>query len=218
MSKGHHEHDKGHSGGPAPEGMTPHRGHPHGADSTSTTTTLVPSAEFEAMKTQLAEKEKELAELKDKYLRTLADHENSRKRIRQQAEESGRLQKETLLRELLPVVDNLERALDAARGAGTGDAIVQGVEMVLRSLLDYLKGHGVTPVDAVGLPFDPARHEAADHVESPSHPPNTVIKEFHRGYQVGDRVLRPARVTVAKGPNAGGRIGGESRSVDVEKN
>jgi molecular chaperone GrpE len=156
-----------------------------------------------ALAQQLAEKEKEVAELKDKYLRSLADSENARKRIRQQSEESVRLQKEALLRDLLPIVDNLERAIEAARGSSDPKSITQGVDMVLRTLLDFLRNHGVTPVHAVGQTFDPFKHEAVDHVESDSHAPNTVVSEVHRGYQLGDRTLRPARVTVAKGSGDG---------------
>ena len=159
-----------------------------------------PSSEADDLSVQLAEKERELAELKDKYLRALADAENMRKRLRQQSEESIRLQRENLLRDLLPMVDNLERAVEAARGGGNGKPIVEGVEMVLRSLLDFLRSQGVTPQEAVGRPFDPQFHEAVDHVESADHPPNTVISEFHRGYRIGERVLRPSRVAVAKGP------------------
>jgi molecular chaperone GrpE len=147
----------------------------------------------------------EVADLKDKYLRTLAEAENTRKRIRQQSEDSVRLQREGFLRDLLPIVDNLERAIEAARAGGEKTPIVEGVEMVLRSLLDFLKSHGVTQLSAVGQPFDPQRHEAVDHVESSQHPPNTVINEFHRGYQIGDRTLRPARVTVAKAAGQNGR-------------
>lgn len=163
------------------------------------------SGELDSLRIGLAEKERELAEFKDKYLRAIADTENMRKRLRQQSEESIRLQREKLLRELLPMVDNLERAVDAARGGGNGKPIVEGVEMVLRSLLDFLRGQGVTPQEAVGQPFDPQVHEAVDHVESPDHPPNTVISEFHRGYRIGERVLRPARVAVAKEPSANTR-------------
>jgi len=153
---------------------------------------------------QLADKEKEIAELKDKYLRALADTDNIRKRMRQQSEDTVRLQRENLLRDLLPITDNLERAVEAARGGGNGKPIVEGVEMVLRSLLDFLRTNGVIPRESVGRPFDPQFHEAVDHVESGEHPPNTVISEFHRGYQVGERVLRPARVAVAKAPSRDG--------------
>ena len=155
-------------------------------------------SETEKLMAQLAEKDKEIAELKDKYLRTLADFENARKRLRQQGEETVRLQREGLLRRLLPIVDDLERAVAAAKGGGNGHSIVEGVELVLRSMGEFLRSEGVTPVSAVGQPFDPQRHEAMDHVESAAHPPNTVVSEFHRGYLIGDRTLRPARVTVAK--------------------
>jgi molecular chaperone GrpE len=157
-----------------------------------------------ALQEQLANKDKEIGELKDKYLRALADTDNIRKRMRQQSEDTVRLQREGLLRDLLPITDNLERAVDAARGGGNGKPIVEGVEMVLRSLLDFLRNNGVSPRDSVGQPFDPQFHEAVDHVESGEHPPNTVINEFHRGYQVGERVLRPARVAVAKAPAGDG--------------
>jgi molecular chaperone GrpE len=157
-------------------------------------------AEVAALQQQIANKDKEIAELKDKYLRALADMDNIRKRMRQQSEDTARLQRENLLRDLLPITDNLERAVEAARGGGNGKPIVEGVEMVLRSLLDFLRSNGVSPRESVGRPFDPQFHEAVDHVESGEHPPNTVISEFHRGYQVGERVLRPARVAVAKAP------------------
>ncbi len=179
---------------------------------------VVPLSEIDALRAQLADKDREIAELKDKYLRALADIENTRKRIRQQSEESIRLQRENLLRDLLPIVDNLERAVNAARGGGNGQPIVEGVEMVLRSLLDLLRSHGVTPQEAVGRPFNPQFHEAVDHVESAQHPPNTVISEFHRGYQIGERVLRPARVAVAKGRASDGhaRKNGEHGDGGVE--
>jgi molecular chaperone GrpE len=173
--------------------------------------------EIEKLRAEVAEKDRELAEIKDKYLRLLADSENVRKRLRQQSEESVRLQRESLLREMLPMIDNLERAVAAARGGGNGKPIVEGVEMVLRAMLDFLKAQGVTQVSAVGQPFDPQRHEAVDQVASAEHPPNTVIREFHRGYQIGDRMLRPARVAVAKGGGGGGGGGdGKAGAGEVE--
>ena len=169
------------------------------------------SSEVDRLQQQLADKDKELTELKDKYLRVLADAENARKRIRLQSEESVRVQRENFLRDLLPSIDNLERAVEAARGGGGADQpIVAGVEMVLRSLLDFLRSHGVTQVSAVGQQFDPQLHEAVDQVHSAEHPPNTVVSEFHRGYLIGDRTLRPARVAVANsrgGPKPGNNSG-----------
>ncbi len=129
-------------------------------------------------------------------------------------------------------MDNLERAVEAARGGTDVKTVVQGVEMVLRALHDFLRAQGVTPVNAVGQPFDPTKHEAvdhvqsdqhkpntvvADHVHSDQHEPNTVVNEFHRGYQIGDRILRPARVSVAKDRPAE-RSGGETDASDIENN
>ena len=174
------------------------------------------AAEVERLTAALNEKTREAAEFKDKYLRALAETENVRKRIRQQGEETVRFQRESLLRELLSIVDNLERAVEAARGGGNGKSIVEGVELVLASLLGFLKEQGVTPQSAVGQPFDPARHEAIGQVASDTHAPNTVVEEAHRGYQIGDRVLRPARVVVAKPPEqaapSGERKNGENNS------
>jgi molecular chaperone GrpE len=178
------------------------------------------SSELDALRAQIAEKDKEIAELKDKYLRTLADTENARKRIRQQSEESVRIQREAILRDLLPIIDNLERALVAARTGADVKVVVDGVEMTVKALIDFLRAQGVTPLQSVGQAFDPNRHEAADHVESEIHPPNTVVDEFHRGYLIGERTLRPARVSVAKqtGTDSGKRNGGESDASDVENN
>jgi molecular chaperone GrpE len=175
-------------------------------------------ADVELLRAQIAEKDKEIAELKDKYLRTLADSENARKRIRQQSEESIRIQREAILRDLLPIIDNLERALAAARSGTDTKTIVDGVDMTVRALIDFLRAQGVTPLQSVGQAFDPNRHEAVDHVASEKHPPNTVVDEFHRGYLIGDRILRPARVSVAKGNGTDSekRNGGETDVPDVE--
>ncbi|HLW71024.1 MAG TPA: nucleotide exchange factor GrpE [Candidatus Binataceae bacterium] len=169
------------------------------------------AGEIERLQGQISEKDREIAELKDKYLRALAESDNVRKRVRQQSEESIRLQRENLLRELLPLIDNLERAVGAAKGGGNGHSIVEGVELVLRGAVDFLKAQGVVPLNVVGEPFDPSRHEAVDHVDSHEHPANTVVDEFHRGYLIGERMLRPARVSVARS-----RHGKESGNGDVD--
>ena len=181
-----------------------------GAEAGATESAGGSSTESGQLAAELTEKDREIAELNDKYLRTLAESDNIRKRVRQQSEETVRLQRENLIRDLLPIVDNLERAVQAAQGAADSRVIVDGVELVLRSLMDLLKTHGVVPLSVVGQPFDPNRHEAVDQVESAEHPPNTVVSEFHRGYLIGDRMLRTARVAVAKGGagNASGDIGG----------
>jgi molecular chaperone GrpE len=163
----------------------------------------VSRAEHDALKAKADATEVELAEFKDKYLRALADAENARKRIRQQSEESVKIQREGLLRDFLSILDNLERAVEAARAGGNGKSIVAGLEMVLSSIKDYLRSHGVSEVSTVGQTFDPLLHEAVDHVASAEHQPKTVISEFNRGYKMGDRLLRPARVAVAKAVGAG---------------
>ncbi len=170
----------------------------------------------DSLQAQIAEKEKEIAELKDKYLRTLAESENARKRIRQQSEESVRIQRESILRDLLPIIDNLERALAAARDGTDPKTILDGVQMTVRALLDFLRAQGVTPVASVGQTFDPSRHEAVDHVASDAHAPNTVVDEFHRGYQIGERILRPARVSVAKETDSTRRNGGENDPPEMD--
>ncbi|HEY6419257.1 MAG TPA: nucleotide exchange factor GrpE [Candidatus Binataceae bacterium] len=217
MSKRHKDHPFGHPGSPhdgadADERAIGDIAEPHGDHTGSAA-----GGDVEALKAALAEKERELVEFKDKYLRTLAESENARKRIRQQSEESVRIQRESLLRDLLPIIDNLERAVAAARSGGGEHSIVEGVEMVLRSLLDFLRANGVTPVAAVGQPFDPSRHEAVDHVESEVHLPNTVVNEFHRGYLIGDRVLRPARVSVSKDASNGNQTDGQGSIAGSEK-
>ncbi|SRR5579875_232141 len=165
-------------------------------------------AALEEKQRALEQKQNEAAEYKDKYLRALAESENTRKRVRQQAEENARIQREALLRDLLSIIDNLERAVEAARDGGNGKPIVEGVEMVLRSMRDFLRAHGVTQLSAIGQPFDPLLHEAVDSVESTRHEPNTVVDEFVRGYYIGDRVLRPAQVAVSRLPAPAGEQGG----------
>lgn len=183
-----------------------------GAAASAEGTTTSP-ASSDDLSAQLAAKDQELSELKDKYLRALADTDNVRKRMRQQSEETVRLQRESLLRDLLPVVDNLERAIEATQGSAKRETIAEGVEMVLRSLHDLLRTQGVTPIAAVGQPFDPQVHEAVDHVASGEHPANTVVSEFHRGYVIGERMLRPARVSVSKG-DGGDNSKGETSNAN----
>jgi len=179
--------------------------------------------QVEALKAQIAQKDNEIADLKDKYLRALAENENARKRLRQQNEDVLRFQRESLLHDLLPILDHLELAVAAAQTGGDGKPIVEGIEMVLRSMHDLMRRHGVTPQQSVGQPFNPRFHEAVDHVESLDYQPNTVISEFNRGYQIGDRVLRPARVSVAKAPAVHKKSGAsdgnqaEKNNGDVEK-
>jgi molecular chaperone GrpE len=136
----------------------------------------------------------------DRYLRAVAELENAKKRAQREREEYIRYANESLLRELLPVLDNFERAVRAARTAGEAPGFLAGVELIQRELLKVLEKFGVTPFTAVGQPFDPAKHEAVGRVETTEHPEMTVVEETLCGYLLNGRVLRPAMVTVAVPP------------------
>jgi molecular chaperone GrpE len=155
-------------------------------------------ADMEMLKQQLAERELEAKTNYDRFLRQVAELENFKKRMSRDRDEAIRFANENLIKDLLPVVDNLERAVAHAAGGGNGKPIVEGVEMVLKGLLDAMAKHGVTQISALGQPFDPSKHEAMAQVESESHEPNQVVDELHKGYMLHDRLLRPALVSVAK--------------------
>ncbi|MGQ0549310.1 MAG: nucleotide exchange factor GrpE [Armatimonadota bacterium] len=138
------------------------------------------------------------------FLRTAADLENYRKQAARQREEAVAATRRALLDVILGVVDNLERALEhadgvaAADGAGTAVAIADGIRLAHRQVLDVLRSMGVRPMDTIGTPFDPRRHDAAEAVRATGKAPGTIVGEVQRGYLLGDEVLRPARVRVAQ--------------------
>jgi molecular chaperone GrpE len=156
-------------------------------------------SEMETLRQEVAAKELEAKQNYDRFLRQVAELENLKRRSAREREEVSRFANEALIKDLLSVVDNLERAVAHASGGGNGKPIVEGVEMVLKGLVDVLAKHGVTQVSALGQPFDPAKHEAIAQVESDAHEPNSVVDELHKGYMLRDRLLRPALVSVAKG-------------------
>lgn len=164
---------------------------------------------------QLAASRAEAQKNWDLYLRERADLENFRKRAQRDKEELGRFANEGILRELMPAVDNLERAVDHARQDGSqGGSLLKGVEMTLAQFRKVLEKFGVVAVKALGEPFDPARHEAMGQIESAEHPPNTVVQEYQKGYLLNDRLLRPALVMVAKPPAAApADVGGDNQPV-----
>jgi len=155
-------------------------------------------ADIDSLRQQLAAKELEAKNNYDRFLRQVAELENFKKRTARERDDAIRFANESLIKDLLPVVDNLERAVAHASGGGNGKPIVEGVEMVLKGLLDAMAKHGVTQISAVGQPFDPSKHEAMAQVASDAHEPNVVVDELHKGYMLRDRLLRPALVSVAK--------------------
>jgi molecular chaperone GrpE len=146
----------------------------------------------------VASAQAEAARLKDTWLRTAADFDNFRKRTRRELEEARRGGREDLLKALLPVFDNLERAIQSAQRAGDVKAVADGLAMVQRQFVDALAREGIVRVPTVGRSFDPSVHEAIQQVETTDHAPGSVIAEVQSGYMQGDRLLRAALVVVAK--------------------
>lgn len=160
----------------------------------------------------IAALQSELEATKDKWLRAVADHENYKKRIKREMEDASVRSVQKLLPSFLPVMDNLQRALEVGDPAleHADDAnrknvemLLQGIRMVQGEFLAALAKHGIEPVPSVGVPFDPAVHDALQQFDSPDHPPGVVIREFEKGYKMGDRLLRPARVIVAGAGSTG---------------
>lgn len=180
------------------------------------------AARLAGLESQLAEAQARLAETEAQLQRTQADFANYRRRMMQEQQRWGDRAMARLAADLLPVVDNLERALAAlepvanaqdgragddrpagpAAGAGL-KAFAEGIRLTLRQFLDILAGHGIRPIEAVGRPFDPHFHEAVGHVETDAVPEEHVAVELQRGYTFKDEVLRPALVQVARRPAQG---------------
>src|SRR4029453_14264066 len=149
----------------------------------------------------LEELKRQLGDKQDRLLRALAETENLRRRAQRDREDYVKYANETLLRDLIPVLDNLDRALAAAREAGGAGTVVEGVELIQRELLRVLERSGLARYSAVGQRFDPARHEAIARVVSGEAAPDTVVHETAPGYLLHGRVLRPALVAVAAAPD-----------------
>jgi molecular chaperone GrpE len=146
----------------------------------------------------LTEAKAEAARMKDQWMRTAADFDNFRKRARRELEDTRKAGKEDLLKEFLPVFDNLERAVQSAQRATDVKAVADGLQMVLRQYLDTLARGGIPKVPTVGSRFDPSHHEAIQQVETDDQPPGMVVAEVQPGYLQGDRLVRAAMVVVAK--------------------
>ncbi len=152
--------------------------------------------------TQLSEQAAAMAaecdKLRDDYVRALADFENYRRRVERDLDVSRRLALEALMLDLLPVMDNFQRAVAAAQEGATVESVRKGMELIRRQLGDALCRHGLSEYSCLGQEFDPRRAEAIGFVHTADHEPNTVVSEHCPGYACGERVLRPAKVTVAK--------------------
>jgi len=150
----------------------------------------------------LADARAEAAKMKEQWVRTAADFDNFRKRARRDVEDARRSGREDLLKELLPVFDNLERAIQSAQRATEVKPVADGLQMVIRQFVDVVGRIGITKVGTVGKMFDPSIHEAIQQVETDDHPPGTVVSEVQPGYMQGERLVRAAMVIVAK-PRSG---------------
>jgi molecular chaperone GrpE len=144
---------------------------------------------------------RQLHEKQDQLLRALAETDNARRRAQRDKDEYVKYAAESLIKDLVPALDNFDRALAAARTAGEASGVVDGIELIQRELLKVLERHGVTRYSALGQPFDPNRHEAIARVVSADETPGTVVSEIASGYLLNGRVLRPAMVGVAAAPD-----------------
>lgn len=141
----------------------------------------------------------EAARLRDQLLRTAADFDNYRKRSRREQDDAQRRGRESVLKDLLPVFDNLERAASSAEAAPDVKSVSEGLRIVLKQFVDTLEKIGLRRIPTVGQPFDPAVHEAIQHLASKDHPAGVVLAEVQPGYATGDHLVRAALVVVSKG-------------------
>jgi molecular chaperone GrpE len=158
----------------------------------------------------LAQLRAEVEKYKDAALRATADLDNYRKRVAREREEAIKYANASFLERLIPILDNFELGLQAARGTGHSSAILDGMNMVYKQLQDFLTSFGVEAIDATGKTFDPNLHEAIAHEEHNEIPEDQIIRQVRKGYRLRDRLLRPANVVVSKGaphPVAAGREG-----------
>ncbi len=171
----------------------------------------------EELQQSLAAKTEEAQALQDKYLRLAAEFENYKRLAQREQREVLRFANENILKELLPVLDNLERAIECSKGSQERDALVQGVELTLKQFLETLTKFGVRPLASVGQAFDPSYHQAVSQVQSSSAPSNTVIEEYQKGYLLHDRVVRPAMVAVAIPPALGAADASDSGDAGIRE-
>jgi len=170
-----------------------------GAASSDQASTSLKPTYIEELERQLAEKDRQIQEYLGKYRQAASEFEEARLRLRREISKDIERSRREILADLLDVVDNLDRAIDAARQAPNADSLLQGVDMVRRQFLGKLEGFGVKPIDSTNAQFDPQLHEAVSTVPAASPDQDgRIIGVVRRGYRIGDDVLRPAAVAVAK--------------------
>jgi len=162
-----------------------------------------PDVEFEMdHEAELESARKEAKENYDRLLRVSAEFENYKKRTTKEQIEFRKFANEALIKDLLSIVDNLERAIaSAARESEEVSTFLEGVELTLQEILKIFKKYHVIPIEAIGNPFNPCFHQAVMQTESANYPANTVVEELQKGYMIYDRLLRPAMVVVSKSPS-----------------
>jgi molecular chaperone GrpE len=149
------------------------------------------------LRAKIEQLEADAKEASNRYLRLAADFDNYKKRSRLEHAETVQYANADLIAKLLPVVDNFHRVIESAP-AEVDEAWLKGIALTLQQLDELLASQGVSPIEAVGAPFDPTLHEAIGHEESDEHPEDTVVTEVRKGYRLHDRVVRPALVRVAR--------------------
>jgi molecular chaperone GrpE len=164
---------------------------------------------------RIAALEKESGELRDRMLRIAAEFDNYKKRVRREQSDNESKAREAVLKDLLEVADNLERAAAAVvEGAPDIKALQQGVSLVLRLFQSKLDRYDVKPLETKGQPFDPRLHDAISQVPSADAPPGSVLNEVQKGYKIGDRLLRPAMVVVAVAPPSAAQANGSGQAEE----
>ena len=170
---------------------------------------------IEELQQQLEKKDQELAEQKGDFLREKADLENFRKRLIKDKEDAVQFANQRLLKELVQINDNLNRALDASNTSL--ESFKEGIEMIQKQFTTFLKNQKVEPIEALGKPFNPSLHEVMTQQESEDHAENTVIQEYSKGYTLNGRILHSAKVVIAKKPAKEEKEGKEEAKESVEE-
>lgn len=157
--------------------------------------------EASLLRAEIAALKEQATNASEQALRAAAEAQNTRRRAEQDVEKAHKFALEKFVNDMLPVADNLERAIEASKAEQVNiETVVEGVELTLKSLVDALKRHNVEPINPAGAPFDPQFHQAMSMVPDPNVEPNTVINVFQNGYTLNGRLVRPAMVVVSKAP------------------